>query len=239
MLIAVLGASGNLGLPLLSSLALHLSEEKSTWKIRAVSRSPEILKAKLQSDCNFDFVYGDVTNSSIRDSLIGVERVFLCLPQCLSSEEMRIADANFIEVAKEIGVKHVVRISSYGIDNYLQGEGITQGPLGEAHLAGERGIVDAGLTLTSIRPTSFSSNFVKYDLQRVLDEGVFSSPLGTQAAVNWVDCKDIAEVSARALLDPSLDGQVLNVMGPPCSTLTAIQMQAPTQSPRPDPDPLH
>ena len=39
-------------------------------------------------------------------------------------------------------------------------------------------------------------------------EQVFSSPLGHEAAVNWVTCKDIAAVAAVALLDSSLDGSV-------------------------------
>ena len=96
-----------------------------------------------------------------------------------------------------------------------------------------------------MRPTSFSSNFVTYDLAGIKEKGVvcpcwratmlaaasrarsnvptrtrtrlahektheqvFSSPLGHEAAVNWVTCKDIAAVAAVALLDSSLDGSV-------------------------------
>ena len=49
----------------------------------------------------------------------------------------------------------------------------------------------------------------------------FSSPLGRNAAVNWVACEDIGRVAAVALLDPSLDGSVLDVTGPSASTLSA------------------
>ena len=144
---------------------------------------------------------------------------------------MRIVNDQFTEIAKIVGVKHVVRISSYGIDNYLNGKGVTQGPLGEAHVHGERSLLDAGITLTSVRPTSFSSNFARYDLPRVRERDSFASPLGDAAAVNWVACEDVAAVAARALLDATLDGRMLDVTGPPSSTLTARQFQVPVSAP--------
>jgi len=36
----------------------------------------------------------------------------------------------------------------------------------------------------------------------------FASPLGTEAAVNWVAVADIAAVAVRALVDSSYDGKV-------------------------------
>jgi hypothetical protein len=36
----------------------------------------------------------------------------------------------------------------------------------------------------------------------------FASPLGTEAAVNWVAIADIAAVAVRALVDSSYDGKV-------------------------------
>eukprot|EP00951_Prasinocladus_malaysianus_P010539 scaffold77356_cov19-Prasinocladus_malaysianus.AAC.1 len=61
----------------------------------------------------------------------------------------------------------------------------------------------------------------RYDLENVRNHSKFASPLGHTAAVNWVTCQDIGEVAGVALLDSQLDGQVLDVTGPPSSTLTA------------------
>lgn len=47
-----------------------------------------------------------------------------------------------------------------------------------------------------VRPTSFHTNFVKYDMDSLRKENIFRSPLGCerQARVNWVHCRDIGEV---------------------------------------------
>ena len=225
-IIAVFGASGNIGAPLLTSLSSLIATSESDCKVRAISRSPEKLKSASRLCESIEYIHGDITEaSSLREALLQVERVFLCLPQSLSSKEMITVNESFADIAGDLGVKHVVRISSYGIDDHIKGNGISQGPLGEAHIHGEKIIIDAGLSLTSIRPTSFSSNFIHFDLPQIRAKDSFSSPLGTEAAVNWVSCEDIALVAAHALLDASLDGRVLNVTGPPSSTLTAFQFQ--------------
>lgn len=68
----------------------------------------------------------------------------------------------------------------------------------------------------------------RYDYESVKSSRTFASPLGRTAAVNWVTCRDIGRVAAVALLDPSWDGQVLDVTGPPSSTLTAGEMSSST-----------
>jgi len=153
--------------------------------------------------------------------------VFFCLPQALSSADMVSVSNAVTDAAKHAGVQCIVRISSARIDAYLSDSPIpSQGPLGEAHVKGEVYTKEKGITLTSIRPTSFSTNFIAYDLPSIKSTNVFASPLGPEAAVNWVCTPDIAGVAVRALLDRKYDGQVLDVTGPATSTLTAAQMQA-------------
>merc|ERR1712146_36744 len=54
--------------------------------------------------------------------------------------------------------------------------------------------------LISLCPTSFNTNFVKYDLPSIRENHTFSSPLGYNSSVNWVDVKDIGEIAAKLLL---------------------------------------
>ena len=63
-----------------------------------------------------------------------------------------------------------------------------------------------GLPLTSIRPTSFHTNFLTYDAESLRKENCFRSPLGNQAKVNWVHCRDIGEVAAALLLKKETPG---------------------------------
>eukprot|EP00854_Cymbomonas_tetramitiformis_P024103 gene24103-29248_t len=101
----------------------------------------------------------------------------------------------------------------------------SKGDLGQAHVDAEAYIRSLqGLALTSIRPTSFNTNFLKYDLPSIKERSCFCSPLGTQAKVNWVDCRDIGAVAACCLLQPGHEGKTYDVTGPANSTLTAPSM---------------
>ena len=120
-------------------------------KVKAMSRDPEQLKQRLAKtgpgidSPNLEFVYGDITKPDTLDSVLnGVRRVFLCLPQSLTSSEMIELTKAFVDSAVRQGVRHVVRVSSYGIDDHFKGNGISQGPLGDAHVAGEEYTVKAG-----------------------------------------------------------------------------------------------
>eukprot|EP00996_Jenningsia_fusiforme_P000931 NODE_1849_length_1381_cov_46.355856_g1672_i0.p1 GENE.NODE_1849_length_1381_cov_46.355856_g1672_i0~~NODE_1849_length_1381_cov_46.355856_g1672_i0.p1 ORF type:complete len:440 (-),score=62.87 NODE_1849_length_1381_cov_46.355856_g1672_i0:62-1318(-) len=228
MLLVIFGASGNCGRHLCEAL---LSELPAGVQVRLVTRDAtrcsrddalDTFWSTLRADGRFEVFQGDVTDRpSVRQALEGAARVFLCLPQSLSAAGMRDVQAMFRDVAVDAGVEHVVKLSSYGIDD---AEPSGQGPLGEAHVEGERIIRAAGISLTSVRPTSFSSNFIQYDLPSVYGNRTFSSPLGAEASVNWVACADIGRVCARAMINPEFDGQTLNVTGPAANTLSASAM---------------
>lgn len=97
--------------------------------------------------------------------------------------------------------------------------------LGKAHIRGEEYMEKNNLVLTSVRPTSFFTNFMKYDIPSLKSDSSFSSPLGTYSAVNWISCEDISAVVAYALLDTSYDGKILDITGSKNNTLTAENMR--------------
>ena len=108
-----------------------------------------------------------------------------------------------VDAAKMSGAKRLVRVASLGID----GDGFGQGALGAAHVACEAHCHAAGLPLTSIRPTSFHTNFLTYDAESLRKENCFRSPLGKEAKVNWVHCQDIGQVAAVLLLKEDSPGR--------------------------------
>ena len=237
--LVVFGATGNVGAHVLSSL---LDEPAGKLRIRAVTRDPAALRERLGERGlrpQLEIVKGELSAGAavaeLTHIVAGAQRVFLCLPQRLASADMVLVSNALSDACHQAGVSHIVRISSARIDSKhstcraLAHGGTpvpSQGPLGEAHVAGEVYTKELGIGLTSIRPTSFHSNFLAYDLPAIKSASLFASPLGSVAAVNWVSCCDIAAVAVRALLDPVLDGRVLDVTGPPSSTLSAAQMQA-------------
>lgn len=238
--LVVFGATGNVGAHVLSNL---LDEAGGELHIRAVTRDPTALRKRLGERGlrpQLEIVQGELSAGAavakLTPIVAGAQRVFLCLPQRLASADMVLVSNALSDACHKEGVSHIVRISSARIDSnqsnscrapvYGGTPVPSQGPLGEAHVAGEAYTKERGIGLTSIRPTSFHSNFLAYDLPAIKSASSFASPLGSAAAVNWVSLRDIAAVAVRALLDPVLDGRVLDVTGPPSSTLSVAQMQA-------------
>ncbi|EKX32960.1 hypothetical protein GUITHDRAFT_148272 [Guillardia theta CCMP2712] len=167
--------------------------------------------------------------SSLVEAFRDVQRVFVALPQALPAEQMVSVGNGIADVAKACGVKLIVRISSLGIDSMSTPFLEDQGPLGNSHVACEEHIKSIGLIVTSIRPTSFFTNF-NYDLPGILQHSRFSSPLGKSAKVNWISLTDIGNVSARALTHHEWDGKVLDITGPAVgegceNCLGAVDMQ--------------
>ena len=81
------------------------------------------------------------------------------------------------------------------------------------------------MAVTSVRPTSFHTNFEKYDVDSIKEENCFRSPLGATARVNWVHCGDIGRLAAALLLQEEVE-EVVEVTGPPDSRLSSGEMAA-------------
>ena len=143
------------------------------------------------------------------------------LPQCFSPAEMICAHENISCASISGEIPYILKISSFGIhgDKLLSNKDDNipcQGELGEAHLVGESFFLKNACgnlikpnqksqyclkELISLCPTSFNTNFIKYDVPSIKENHIFSSPLGYDNSVNWVDVKDIGEVAAKILLD--------------------------------------
>merc|ERR1712032_499868 len=167
----ILGGTGNVGKHVVLALA-QCTEVPA--KVYVGTRQPDIFKLCKPSG-----------------SQVVVEPVecnLSCPKSSLAPREMETVSNAVVDAAKMSGAKRLVRVSSLGIDG-----DVGQGALGAAHVACEAHCHAAGLPLTSIRPTSFHTNFLTYDAESLRKENCFRSPLGKESKVNWVDCQDIGQ----------------------------------------------
>ena len=215
-MLIIFGSTGNVAKALLSSLR---TDHKIATPFRIITRDENCSVETLGFLVGTEIVRGNITDS--KDDLVrylsGGHKVFCVLPKYLSSSDMVEVSKTFAEACVEASVTHVVRIGSFGIDGT-----ILQGSLGSAHVTAEAHMHSLGLIVTSIRPTSFFSNFTAYDLPSLRATGSFASPLGhgPTARVNWISCDDIGSVAAMAMQNDEWDGRVLEITGSVENTLS-------------------
>lgn len=184
MRLLITGATGTVGGAIARALA------GGEHDVAALVRDP----SRYDAPAGVGVVEGDLTSADdVRRALDGVDRAFL-----------NMADDNgavFAEVAGQVGLGHVVLLSSF--------TAVTALPLGEAnvvtarHRAGEAALSAAGVSATFLRPAGFDYNFLMWT--GALADGVVRAPwLDVKLPV--VDPDDIAAAAAAILVaaDPTL-----------------------------------
>ena len=219
-MLIIFGSTGNVAKAVLTSLRTSNTVDNNiATQLRIITRD-ENCSAEMLGLVGAEVIRGNITDSKgdLVSYLSGGRKVFCVLPQRLSSLEMVEVSQRFAEACIEASVTHVVRIGSFGIDGT-----VLQGSLGSAHVTAEAYMHSLGLIVTSIRPTSFFSNFIAYDLPSLRATGSFASPLGkgSMARVNWISCDDIGTVAAIAMQNEEWDGRVLEITGGAENTLSA------------------
>lgn len=151
-LVAVLGASGRTG--------AHVLEELKArgGNVRALSRNIEKAKEKVSGD--YEWVYADVTKpETLTTALQGVD-ILISTVGSTGGDNSELIDykgsINFVDAAKESGVKHIIYMSSIGaggaenfstvILNLVTGKAMKWKSLGEDYIR------NSGIDFTIIRP---------------------------------------------------------------------------------------
>jgi len=151
-LVAVLGASGRTG--------AHVLEELKArgGNVRALSRNIE--RAKEQVSGDFEWAYADVTKpETLTTALEGVD-ILISTIGSTGGDNSELIDyqgsINFVDAAKESGVKHIIYMSSIGaggaenfstvILNLVTGKAMKWKSLGEDYIR------NSGIDFTIIRP---------------------------------------------------------------------------------------
>lgn len=179
--ILVTGATGGVG----SHLIRILSETGIDF-IAGV-RNPEKLAEDIET-VTFDYT----DSNSMRGAMLGIHSLFLLQPFLPGMHERQI---KAVEIAKEAGVKHIVRLSVALSDP--NSDCLMARIYGEVDAA----VKDSGIDYTILEPATFMQNFVTYSSQSIREENAFYLPVG-KGRTGFIDSRDVATVAARVLMNP-------------------------------------
>jgi uncharacterized protein YbjT (DUF2867 family) len=195
MKVLVIGGTGTVGTEVVSALLARNAD------VRVMTSSQEKLRTLSKG---VQGVVGDLLRSeTLRDAFKGIERVFLLTP--ISPQETK-EGLNAVQAAKESGVKRIVYMSIFRLED------IPQAPHFADKLPIERAIKESGIPYTIIRPNNFYQND-NWFKQGLLEQGVYAQPIGN-SGVNRVDVRDIAIAAANALLNEGYTGKTFPLVGP-------------------------
>jgi uncharacterized protein YbjT (DUF2867 family) len=191
LMILITGATGTVGKELTQQL-LEIGQP-----IRLLTRDVRKLAAL---EGRVEIAEGDLIQpETLKPALQGIERVFLVT----SSTQQ---DANVLQAAKEAGVSHVVKLSTFEAVDPQMAEHV------KWHHEREELIRASGLAWTFLRPTMFMSTALDW-ARTIREEGLFNFP-GGEGRVPAIDPWDIAAVAAVALTKPGHEGQAYSLNGP-------------------------
>lgn len=194
-MILLTGSTGSVGLETAKCL------ERKGIRFRGMVRDQA--KASSTGLTNVEWVTGDFSDDeSLRRSLDGIDRVFLLAPPV---ENLDVVEAKFINIAKAVGVKHIVNLSAVGAGvNVPHRFGLWHGRTEEL-------LRQSGLDFTILRPNFFMQNLL--GMAGMIKGGTLYVPAGDGKAP-FVDVRDIAAVAASCLTEPGRVGQTYEVTGP-------------------------
>ena len=205
--ILISGATGNVG----GELAKALS--RKGVRFRAMVRSPGRAPT-LGSLPGIELVNGDFDErETLAGALHGVERAFLVTA---SSERAEAQQRAFVDVARQEGVRHVVKLSQWAADRNSPVRFL------RSHAAGEAAIRASGMAYTFLRPNLFMQGLIGLR-STIVAKGQFFAAAG-DARISVIDVRDIAAAAAAALVEQGHEGKVYDLTGP--AALTHAEMAA-------------
>jgi len=187
----VTGATGNIG----SEIVKQLKSKNANFIAGTTKREAINGVETIQAD------FSD--KESLRTAMKGINTLFLLLP---SHPEAINWGKNAIEIAKESGIKHIVRSS--GMLANVNSDLLIEKMIGTT----DEDVKNSGINFTITAPSSFMQNF---STQMVND---YKNGVIYQAAddvkISWVDLRDIAAVNVEILMNPEkYKNQTLKITG--------------------------
>ena len=198
-MIVMIGATGTIGGILLKRLV------NESIPVRALSRKPEKLRAQI-GDLDQSLV--EITTAdaadleSLRRAFTAANQLFLAMSNSQRQVEM---ETSIIRIAAEVGIEHIVKISSPAYDQ--------KAPVAVArwHHEIEKTLVESNITHTVLRPYAFMQNILRF-APMIKTQDVFHGSMG-DTACNFIDCRDIADVAAEALTNSKVAGKIYTLTG--------------------------
>ncbi|MEU1426733.1 NAD(P)H-binding protein [Nocardia sp. NPDC005746] len=196
-MIAIMGATGATGNALLTRL-LELG-----MPCRALSRYPERLRAMPYSPTDVEIRYADAADpATLRAAFEGATQLFLAMTNGPAQVELETCA---IDTAAECGIEHVVKLS---VPTAAPDSPVA---IARWHYAIEEVLRASGITHTVLRPYAFTQKLLLLGPD-VATKGAVVGTMG-EAACNYIDCRDIADVAAAAHTRTEIAGGTYTLTG--------------------------
>ncbi len=196
-MILVTGATSNTGRRVVRRLS------KWGYRFSALVSDPD--KAPNLKSPKVDLVKGELGKpDSLKKAMEGIEHALLLPPE--SKDQVKL-ERNFIDAAKESGVRYIVKYSAIGADPDSPSEFLRW------HGESEKYLEQSGLRYSIIRPNIFMQNFVNFYGDSIRDDRELRLPF-KEAKCGWVDVRDVGRLIAKILTENGRSGNVLTVTGP-------------------------
>ncbi|HKY46612.1 MAG TPA: SDR family oxidoreductase [Acidimicrobiia bacterium] len=199
--VLVIGATGHTGRETVRLLV------EMGMPVRAVTRD-RATAAALTELAGAELVVGDSAEpETLNAAFGGVDKLYLVPPTVFGWAE---AQATLIEMARENGVRHIVRISTVGVAPDALSLTL------RSHWRGEQEMEQSGMGFTHIRSNSFFQNCL-FDSDEIIEHDRFFGCVG-RVTYAKVDTRDVASVVALALAEPGHEGRTYTLTGPAAIT---------------------
>ncbi|MSO96795.1 MAG: SDR family oxidoreductase [Rhodospirillaceae bacterium] len=195
-MILLTGATGKTGATAARALA------GKGLKLRAIVRNVE--KAKPLADAGVELIVGDMADDSVLTrAMAGVSKATLVLP---NTEQQLGMELHFVDRAKALGVKHIVKLSS------IEAEPGVKQEIPANHVKVEAHIRASGLAWTMIRPNFFMQNLLG-NARTIKEQSKFFLPCG-EGKTGMSDARDIGLAIAAVLSGSGHENKSYELTGP-------------------------
>ncbi|MFL5814235.1 MAG: SDR family oxidoreductase [Bdellovibrionia bacterium] len=201
--VLVLGATGNVGSPLVEELLRRGVPVRAA--VRNIPDPAPARAGKGSQKAPIEYVKFDYFDADTYEKAFeGVTALYLLTPVVPSPQGLVQA---LVDAAKRAGIRKIVRQSAYGADRNS-----TNVRLIRWHQDCEKVIEQSGIPYVILRPTGFFQNYLSYadDISRA---GVFHLALGSDRST-YIDARDVARVAAVTLIENGHEGRKYNLTGP-------------------------
>ncbi len=215
-MILVTGATGLNG----SELVRRLSARGVP--VRGLARNPAKAGA-LAALPQVEIVAGDMAQpDTLGAALAGVDRAML-----ISSSDPAMLDvqSNFIEAARQAGVRHIVKLSGIMPER--------DSPFRFARMHGEieHRLEASGLAFTHLRAGEFFPAYFR-QVRSIVARGALMLPM-EDARIASIDIGDIAEVAATVLTSAGHEGKIYPLTGPAALSMAEVAEKLATATGQP------
>jgi uncharacterized protein YbjT (DUF2867 family) len=196
--ILITGATGNVGSQLVKNL------ENKNLNLSVMLRKEDNDKVKNFEENEITVKIGDFADKdSLRNALEEVDVAYLLVPGVPKMMEM---SRNFIEIAKETGVKRIVKQSVLGAN--------PDAPVEILKLHGliDNELKDSGIAYTIIQPNGFMQNFIG-SADSIKTQNALYLNFG-DGKYSAVDVRDIAASTAAAINGDGHENKTYTITGP-------------------------